>query len=225
MNGCVGGDGTIRPIPTCGRSAAAGRVRKRKSRMNSARTAIASRCGPESRLRMARKPTSGRHAMRWCSKLWRWYWPSTCPYRVAAPTSGQRRCQVCRARGPRSSPGQSLRAEDGREILLCLNRTPDPAGPVHGSHHGSAGADPIGAISAANIGARRSFWNYEKGISLGCPLSPLIGAFFLNALDATAAKLRLFYIRFMNDILRRWLRWVKGGMAKGGLVRCWLNGC
>jgi RNA-directed DNA polymerase len=46
-----------------------------------------------------------------------------------------------------------------------------------------------------------TFWDYEKGISLGCPLSPLIGAFFLNALDATAATLRLFYIRFMDDIL------------------------
>jgi hypothetical protein len=29
------------------------------------------------------------------------------------------------------------------------------------------------------------------------PLSPLIGAFFLNVLDAAAAKLRLFYVRFM----------------------------
>jgi RNA-directed DNA polymerase len=46
-----------------------------------------------------------------------------------------------------------------------------------------------------------SFWDYEKGISLGCPLSPLIGAFFLHALDAAAAKLRLFYVRFMDDIL------------------------
>jgi len=45
------------------------------------------------------------------------------------------------------------------------------------------------------------FWDYEKGISLGCPLSPLIGAFFLNALDAAAAKLHLLYIRFMDDIL------------------------
>jgi len=46
-----------------------------------------------------------------------------------------------------------------------------------------------------------SFWDYEKGISLGCPLSPLIGAFFLNALDAAAARLRVFYVRFMDDIL------------------------
>lgn len=46
-----------------------------------------------------------------------------------------------------------------------------------------------------------SFWEYQKGIPLGCPLRQLIGAFFLNALDAAAAKLRVFYIRFMDDIL------------------------
>lgn len=43
--------------------------------------------------------------------------------------------------------------------------------------------------------------DYEKGISLRCPLSPLMGGFFLNALDAAAVKLRLFYVRFMDDIL------------------------
>ncbi len=46
-----------------------------------------------------------------------------------------------------------------------------------------------------------AFWDYRQGLSLGCPLSPLIGAFFLNALDAAAAKLHLFYVRFMDDIL------------------------
>jgi hypothetical protein len=46
-----------------------------------------------------------------------------------------------------------------------------------------------------------SFWDHEKGISLGCPPSPLIGGFFLNALDAAAAALPLFYVRFMDDIL------------------------
>lgn len=30
-----------------------------------------------------------------------------------------------------------------------------------------------------------AFWDYRQGISLGCPLSPLIGAFFLNAPAAT----------------------------------------
>jgi Reverse transcriptase (RNA-dependent DNA polymerase) len=36
---------------------------------------------------------------------------------------------------------------------------------------------------------------------LRCPLSPLIGAFFLNALDTVIGRLRLFYVRFMDDIL------------------------
>ncbi len=34
-----------------------------------------------------------------------------------------------------------------------------------------------------------------------CPLSPLIGAFFLNALDERIEKSGLFYVRFMDDIL------------------------
>jgi hypothetical protein len=46
-----------------------------------------------------------------------------------------------------------------------------------------------------------AFWDYKKGISLGCPLSPLIGAFFFNRLDAVLEKLDLFYVRFMDDIL------------------------
>ncbi len=52
-------------------------------------------------------------------------------------------------------------------------------------------------------GSRRGgeFWDYEKGISLGCPLSPLIGAFFLNALDQRMERFGLFYVRFMDDIL------------------------
>ncbi len=45
------------------------------------------------------------------------------------------------------------------------------------------------------------FWSYEKGISLGCPLSPLIGAFFLKQLDQRMARSGLFYVRFMDDIL------------------------
>ncbi len=46
-----------------------------------------------------------------------------------------------------------------------------------------------------------TFWDYEKGISLGCSLSPLIGAFFLDDLDRRMASLGLFYVRFMDDIL------------------------
>jgi RNA-directed DNA polymerase len=45
------------------------------------------------------------------------------------------------------------------------------------------------------------FWDIERGISLGCPLSPLIGAFFLDDLDRRLTATGLFYTRFMDDIL------------------------
>jgi len=45
------------------------------------------------------------------------------------------------------------------------------------------------------------FYGHDRGISLGCPLSPLIGAFFLLELDTTMAASGLFYVRFMDDIL------------------------
>lgn len=45
------------------------------------------------------------------------------------------------------------------------------------------------------------FWSPDRGISLGCPLSPLIGAFFLRDLDMRMEKTGLFYVRFMDDIL------------------------
>ncbi len=41
----------------------------------------------------------------------------------------------------------------------------------------------------------------EQGISRGCPLSPLLGAVFLGALDAAMEKLGMFYARFMDDVL------------------------
>lgn len=45
------------------------------------------------------------------------------------------------------------------------------------------------------------FFDYDRGISLGCPLSPLIGAFFLDDLDRRMAKTGLFYVRFVDDVL------------------------
>jgi RNA-directed DNA polymerase len=45
------------------------------------------------------------------------------------------------------------------------------------------------------------FWEYKQGIALGCPLSPIIGAFFLSELDAALEHGGLFYVRFMDDIL------------------------
>jgi hypothetical protein len=42
---------------------------------------------------------------------------------------------------------------------------------------------------------------YRKGIALGCPLSPIMGAFFLGGLDAQLERLGLFFVRFMDDVL------------------------
>jgi len=39
----------------------------------------------------------------------------------------------------------------------------------------------------------------EQGISLGCPLSPLMGALFLDVLDQRMEASGLFYVRFMDD--------------------------
>lgn len=45
------------------------------------------------------------------------------------------------------------------------------------------------------------FWDYERGISLSCPLSPLMGAFFLKRLDERMERSGPFYVRFIDDIL------------------------
>lgn len=45
------------------------------------------------------------------------------------------------------------------------------------------------------------YWEYNRGIALGSPLSPIMGAFFLYELDARLEKLGLFFVRFMDDIL------------------------
>jgi hypothetical protein len=45
------------------------------------------------------------------------------------------------------------------------------------------------------------FWDHERGISLGCKSSPLIGAYFLDVLDRRITATGLFYVRFMDDIL------------------------
>ena len=45
------------------------------------------------------------------------------------------------------------------------------------------------------------FWDSRKGIALGSPLSPILGAFFLTELDAALEQLGVFYLRFMDDIV------------------------
>jgi RNA-directed DNA polymerase len=72
------------------------------------------------------------------------------------------------------------------------------------------------------------FRDYDRGISRGCPLSPLIGAFFLRRLDARMEQLGLFYVRFMDDLLvlaptrwklRRAVAVVNQGLAALGLAK------
>ena len=41
----------------------------------------------------------------------------------------------------------------------------------------------------------------KRGISRGCPLSPLLGALFLHELDSAMEQQGLFYVRYMDDIL------------------------
>lgn len=54
-----------------------------------------------------------------------------------------------------------------------------------------------------------------KGISLGCPLSPLMGALYLKPLDDCMAKLGVFYARFMDDwVILVPTRWKLRGAIK-----------
>ena len=72
------------------------------------------------------------------------------------------------------------------------------------------------------------YWDRERGISRGCPLSPLLGAFFLRELDIAVVRQGLFYVRFMDDILvlsptrwklRRAVRIVNGRLTATGLEK------
>ncbi len=40
-----------------------------------------------------------------------------------------------------------------------------------------------------------------RDLPLGCPLSPLLGAFFLGELDERLEANGLFYVRYMDDVL------------------------
>ena len=45
------------------------------------------------------------------------------------------------------------------------------------------------------------YWEDKRGIALGCPLRPILGAFCLAELDAKLAKLGPFVVRSMDAIL------------------------
>lgn len=45
------------------------------------------------------------------------------------------------------------------------------------------------------------FADIRRGITRGCALSPLIGAYYLKALDTALGSSGLYYVRYMDDIL------------------------
>jgi hypothetical protein len=51
------------------------------------------------------------------------------------------------------------------------------------------------------VGFGGEYRDIEGGISRGCPLSPILGALYLQALDEQFAEQDVFYIRYMDDIL------------------------
>ena len=62
--------------------------------------------------------------------------------------------------------------------------------------------DPPGAPVELTIAGEQFgglYRNIKRGISLGCPLSPLIGALYLKLMDDRMEKTGLFYVRFMDD--------------------------
>jgi hypothetical protein len=45
------------------------------------------------------------------------------------------------------------------------------------------------------------YFEFRRGIPLGCPLSPLLGAFFLGELDTRLEATGLFFVRYMDDVI------------------------
>ena len=202
MSGCVGGDGVIRPTPMFGRSVAAGSARKRKSRINYGRGTTASRYCPASPSRTGDETDlwSARDAL--VLKALALVLANTCPSHPVAHTSrataaGNMPCEKSASISPTTASWLRTDVKSyyaSIDHLMLLDQLA-----VHIKDRLVLNLLVQYLRRTSERGG--SFWDYEKGISLGCPLSPLIGGFFLHALDAAAAKLRLFYVRFMDDIL------------------------
>ena len=72
------------------------------------------------------------------------------------------------------------------------------------------------------------FYHVKKGIPMGSPLSPLLGALYLHELDNKLEMPGVFYIRYMDDILvmaaKRWklkkaIRTINRELEKSGLEK------
>ncbi|MCE8554315.1 group II intron reverse transcriptase domain-containing protein [Ruegeria pomeroyi] len=59
----------------------------------------------------------------------------------------------------------------------------------------------LGQYLQRNICDGGNYLDIKRGISLGCPLSPFMAAFYLHELDEQFQKSNVFYVRFMDDIL------------------------
>jgi hypothetical protein len=59
--------------------------------------------------------------------------------------------------------------------------------------------DLVGQYLARFVSDGGEYVDITQGISLGCPLSPLMGAMYLKPLDDRMAELGCFYVRFMDD--------------------------
>lgn len=59
--------------------------------------------------------------------------------------------------------------------------------------------DLVGHYLRRFVSTGGEYVGIEQGISLGCPLSPLMGALYLKPLDDRMAALGCFYARFMDD--------------------------
>ena len=65
--------------------------------------------------------------------------------------------------------------------------------------------DPVRQYLNRTSEAGGIFYDFDKGISRGCPLSPVIAAFFLHDLDQRLEeqiqRSGIFYVRYMDDLL------------------------
>ena len=84
------------------------------------------------------------------------------------------------------------------------------------------------AAVTARTSERAGLCRDSGGLPLGCPLSPLLGAFFLGELDARLEAMGFFFVRYMDDIvvlaptrwkLRRAVKIVNETLATLGLEK------